>query len=147
MKYLTVEHSYSIPIKKLWDIYTEYDLWNRWAGFSTSVLSIEGKPSRYGTGAVRCLGSMGINAYEEILEYEPPSRFTYTVKKGGLPMKSHLGEVFMTEKDGRTTLTWKCRFEPSYGILGAPMQLFIKIIFKRALIGLEKYLNKSASML
>jgi uncharacterized protein YndB with AHSA1/START domain len=144
MKYLTVEHAYNIPVKKLWDIYTAYDSWNRWAGFSTSVLSNEGKSSRYGTGAVRCLGSMGVNTYEEILEFEPPVRFTYTVKKGGLPMKSHLGEVLLSEKDGITTLTWKCRFEPSYNLIGSLMRIFIKFIFKRSLKGLEKYLKKTA---
>jgi len=143
MHTLSVSRKFNISKSTLWEIYTTYDHWNKWAGFSTSKMHKDGSETKYGTGAVRCLGSMGINAYEEIFEFEPKNRFTYTVLRGGLPMKSHLGEVVFHEENNTTELTWNCQFEAPIPFLGIFMKPFITIIFKRALKGLANYIKKN----
>ena len=139
MQNVEVVRTFPAEPQAVWDVYTNHVGWNAWAGLQHSSLKEEGQPDRNGTGAVRCLGSFGMNAYEEILEFDPPKRMTYRVVKGGLPMKDHLGEVLFEALGEGTRITWRCRFDSRVPGLGPFMRLFIARFFRTALQGLAQH--------
>ena len=139
MQHIEVERRFDAPPQAVWDAYTDHAGWKEWAGFSSSFLEKQGSPDPNGTGAVRVFGSGGVNAYEEVLEFEPPKRMTYTVQRGGLPMKNHLGEVvFEPEGDG-TRVVWRCRFDAKIPGTGALIRAFVSRFFSKALDGLASH--------
>lgn len=135
MQHVEVTHRYAASPQAVWDVYTDHARWSEWAGFPGSKLLAEGSPDRNGKGAVRAFAG-GVR--EEVLDFEPPKRMTYTVVGGPFPIKEHLGEVsFEADGDG-TRVVWRCRFEPRIPGTGALLQRFISGSFRRALAGLEK---------
>ena len=139
MQNVEVVHTFPAEPQAVWDVYTDHAGWNAWAGIQHSSLKTEGTQDRNGTGAVRCLGSFGMNAYEEVLEFDPPKRMTYRVVKGGLPMKNHQGEVLFEAQGEGTRITWRCRFDAKVPGLGLFMRLFITRFFRTALQGLAQH--------
>ncbi len=141
MEKVKVVRKFKAQPDELWETYTDHSNWNKWAGISRSTLAIEGKPDKNGTGAVRCFGSFGIYAYEKIIDFEPPVRMTYTVIKGGLPQKNHLGEVLLEQHKNQTILTWKYRFDLKIPIpgLGFIMNRYVTRLFRSMLDGLAIY--------
>ena len=125
--------------RQVWALYTDHARWSAWAGVRHASLEVEGKPDPNGAGAVRCLGSYGLNAFEEILEFQPPRRLTYRLIKGGLPMKNHLGEVLFEPTANGTRIVWRCRFDSRIPGLGGPMRLFITRFFRDALEGFARH--------
>jgi uncharacterized protein YndB with AHSA1/START domain len=123
---------------EVWNVYTDHAGWKAWAGISHSSLEVSGRPDKNGTGAVRCLGSYGMNAREEILDFEPPRRMTYRLVKGGLGMKNHLGEVLLEPSGRGTKITWRCRFDAAVPGLGPILRVFVSRVFRTALDGLAR---------
>lgn len=139
MEHVEVTRSFSATPEQLWKVYTDHAGWKSWAGVTHSCLDVEGKPDKNGTGAVRCLGTYGLNAHEEILEFDPPRRMTYRVVKGGLGMKNHLGEVLFEPSGKGTRITWHCRFDSRVPGLGTVMRLFVTRVFRNILDGLARH--------
>jgi uncharacterized protein YndB with AHSA1/START domain len=139
MPAVEVERHFAAPVEEVWKVYTDHAGWSAWAGFSKSWLEVEGEPDRNGTGAVRAFGSGAVTAYEKVLEFEPPKRMTYTVVRGGLPMKNHQGEVVFTPEDGGTRITWRCRFDSKLPGLGGLMRFAVTRVFRTALDGLAAH--------
>jgi uncharacterized protein YndB with AHSA1/START domain len=141
MQKIEVQRRFAVSPQELWDVYTDHERWSEWAGFSQSWLEVEGGTHRNGTGAVRGFRSGGISVYEEVREFDPPRRMTYSVVRGGPPFENHLGEVLL-EPDGRgSRLTWRCRFDSRVPGLGWPLRLLVGRVFRRALDGLERHLE------
>lgn len=141
MQHVEVKRHFRAPVDRVWDAYTDHAGWKDWAGFQKSWLEKEGSPDRNGMGCVRGFGANGINVFEEVIEWEPKTRFAYTVVRGGLPMKNHYGEVVFTPDGDGTLVTWKCRFDSGLAIPGTGwlMRQFIeKQVFRGALEGLAK---------
>lgn len=138
MQHIDVQRSFRAPVGEVWDRYTDHSDWKNWAGFSKSWLEKEGSPDRNGVGCVRGFGSNGVNVFEEVVEWEPKTRFAYRIVRGGLPMKGHYGEVFFAPEGEGTRVTWRCRFESKIPGLGWIMRLFVQNIFRGALDGLAK---------
>lgn len=140
MQHVDVRRRFQAPIEKVWAAYTDHADWQNWAGFSKSWLEKEGRPDKNGVGCVRGFGSNGVNVYEEVVEWEPPSRFAYRIVRGGLPMKGHYGEVFFEPDGDGTVVRWRCRFDSGLPIPGTGwlMRVFVERIFRNALDGLSK---------
>lgn len=137
MQHVEVSHRYELPPQAVWDVYVDHGRWSEWSGFPGSRLVREGERDRNGTGAVRAFAG-GVR--EEVLDFEPPKRMTYTVVGGPFPIQNHLGEVTF-EPDGEgTRVVWRCHFEPRIPLTGALLQGFIARSFRRALAGLAKRL-------
>ncbi len=101
-------------------------------------LEREGVGERNGSGCVRVISNRGVSVVEEVLDFETPERVTYTVRRGGLPIKDHLGEVTMARCDGGTLVTWRCRFRSRIPGLGWVWKLLVSAMFATALAGLER---------
>jgi len=139
MQKVIVVREFTAELQAVWDIYTDHSGWSEWAGVHRSTLEVQGHPHKNGSGAVRCLGSFGVNAYEKIVDFEPPVKMTYTVLKGGLPMKNHLGEIVLEPAGGKTRLTWTCTFDSKIPGLGWLFRRYINYFFRSALDGLAKH--------
>ena len=139
MQEVQVTRRFAAKPQEVWDAYTEHGAWKEWAGIRHSTLEVAGHTHKNGTGAVRCLGSFGFNALERIIDFDPPKRMTYSVFKGGLPMRKHLGEVILEPDGDCTQLIWNCRFDSKVPGLGWLMKLYIVRFFCSALDGLAKH--------
>lgn len=139
MEHVEVTRRFSATPEQVWKVYTDHAGWKSWAGVTHSSLDVEGKPDKNGTGAVRCLGTYGLNAHEEILDFDPPTRMTYRVVKGGLGMKNHLGEVVFEPAGNGTRITWHCRFDSRIPGFGRLMRPFITRVFRNILDGLARH--------
>jgi len=124
--------------EKVWGVYTEHAGWSRWAGCSTSRVEKAGAPDPNGPGCVRVLGTAGVNAVEEVLDFEPPRRMTYRLVRGGLPLRNHRGEVLFLPDGEGTRVEWRCWFDSPVPGLGAPLRWFVTGFFRRALDGLAR---------
>ena len=139
MQHVEVTRRFSAPPQAVWDVYNDHARWNEWAGFKESRLDVKGSPDPNGTGAVRCFGSNGMRAYEEVLDFDPPRRMTYQVVRGGPPIRNHRGEVsFEPDGDG-TRVVWRCRFDSRVPGLGWLLQAGITRVFRNALEGLARH--------
>ena len=65
-----------------------------------SELEREGEPAPNGVGAIRVLRAVGPPLREEVIAYEPPSRFSYKLLSG-LPVRDHVGTVELTPERRR----------------------------------------------
>ncbi len=134
-----VRRRFSATPQEVWDVYTDHAGWSAWARIAPSKLIREGAPDRNGTGAVRRLGPGPAAADEEVIDFEPPKRMTYTVIRGLLPIRNHLGEVtFEPDGDG-TLVVWRCRFESTLPLVGGLIQKVVTGIFRAALEGLARH--------
>ena len=138
MQHIEVERLIAAPIEPVWERYTDHVSWTRWAGLGKVVLEREGVPAPNGVGCVRAIGSGPLTVYEEVLSFEAPHSMTYRVVRGGLPMRDHLGEVVMTERDGGTHIRWRCQFEARIPGTGGPMRWLVTKVFRGALAGLAR---------
>jgi len=139
VQHVEVTRRFSALPQAVWDVSTDHAGWKDWAGFATSRLETEGSPDRNGVGAVRVLGSGGVNAIEEITEFDAPKRMVYRLVGGAAPLKNHQGELVF-EPDGEgTRVTWRCRFDSKIPGLGFLMRAGISRMFARALAGLERH--------
>lgn len=139
MQNVEVTRVFSATPEQVWNVYTDHAGWKSWSGTKHSTLHVAGNPHGNGTGAVRCLGSYGFNAYEEILDFDPPKRMTYRVVKGVLGMKNHLGEVLFEPSGKGTKIIWRCRFDSTVPGFGPLIRLYITRFFRNALDGLARH--------
>jgi uncharacterized protein YndB with AHSA1/START domain len=138
MRHVAVEAIIEAPVQAVWDLYTDHVSWTRWAGLGTVRLAREGVPAPNGVGCVRAITSFGVGVEEEVLSFDPPSRMTYRVIRGGIPMRDHFGEVRFEPHPRGTRVLWRCQFESSIPGLGGLFQFFITRLFRNALAGLAR---------
>lgn len=141
MQQVEVQHQFRVPLERVWARYTDHATWGAWAGLGPVRLVQLGTPPPNGVGCVREFAAGGTRTQEQVLTYEPPHRFTYTVIRGPVPMTDHLGEVVFEPRDGGTLVTWRCRFRSRIPGLGGLLRLMITRLFRNALRGLERDLG------
>jgi uncharacterized protein YndB with AHSA1/START domain len=73
-----------------------------------STLDREGTPAPDGVGAIRRLVAIGPPFVEEIVEYQRPTRWAYTVLSGA-PIRDHLGTIELREVGTGTEVSWHLR--------------------------------------
>ena len=77
----------------------------------------EGEPAPNGVGAIRVLRAVGPPLREEVIAYEPPTRFSYKLISG-LPVRDHVGTVQLAAADGGTRVTYAVRTIPTIPLVG-----------------------------
>lgn len=142
MQHVEVKRRFAAPRQKVWDVYTDHVGWQEWTKLGKVRLDPPGKEHKNGVGCVRVITAAGYETHEEIVGFDPPNKLTYRVIKGGLPFKGHLGEVFFTDDGKGTLIVWKCRFESKIPGLGGLMARFVASIFRGALSGLDRKLQR-----
>lgn len=108
-----------------------------------SELEREGEPAPNGVGAVRVLHSVGPALREEVLTYEPSSRFSYTLLSGA-PLRDHVGTVELTPQGQGTKVTYAIRTTPTVPVVGAAVVGVVKLAIKQLLNGIVKESERRA---
>jgi uncharacterized protein YndB with AHSA1/START domain len=88
-------------------------------------LEREGEPAPNGVGAIRVLRLIGPPLREEVLAYEAPSRFSYTVLSG-LPVRDHVGTAQLTPQGSGTKVVYAVRTTPTVPLLGGVVVAGVK---------------------
>ena len=140
MQEVLVERVIDAPRDLVWQVYTDHVSWQDWSSIGKVRLETEGVPAPNGVGCVRVISNAGVAAYEEVVSWDPPTRMTYRVLKGGLPIRDHLGEVdFSDEPGGRTRIVWRCRFDSKIPGLGGLFRIIVRKVFSDTLTALGRY--------
>lgn len=101
----------SAPIETVFDVLADARRWKEWTFVQRSDVERQGDPPPFGVGTIRRLGTGPGGSREEVVVYEPPRRYSYTMLSG-LPVRSYRADVELTSRaDGGTDISWSGGFE------------------------------------
>jgi uncharacterized protein YndB with AHSA1/START domain len=132
------------PPEVVFDVLTDHRRYSEITPLRRAELEREGEPAPNGVGAIRVLTVAGPPMREEVLAYEGPRRFSYTVLSG-LPFRDHLGTVELTPSDGGTKVTYAIRTTPTIPMAGGAAVLVLKQAIKTLLGGIAKESERRAA--
>lgn len=119
----------------VFDLLTDHRGYSKLTPLRTAELEREGEPAPNGVGAIRVLGAIGPPLREEVLAYEAPSRFSYTLLSG-LPVRNHVGTVELAPQGDGTKITYAVRTIPTIPVAGFAVVAGIKQGIKQLLNGI-----------
>lgn len=100
-----------MPRERVWRAITDHEGMVAWSPLSKVVVVRDGNPERNGLGAVRELRGLGLRIVEEVVAWEPPAAFDYTLTRGA-PVREHRGRIELADHGGVCRITWSVRFRP-----------------------------------
>jgi len=109
-----------------------------------SELEREGEPAPNGVGAIRVLHSVGPPLREEVLVYEPSSRFSYKLLSGA-PVRDHVGTVLLSPAGEGTTVTYAVRTIPTLPLVGGAVVVVTRQAIKQLLNGISAEAERRAA--
>ncbi len=117
MASFTFERQIAAPPQIVFDVLTDHRRYAEMTPLRRSELEREGDPAPNGVGAIRVLRSVGPPLREEVVAYEEPSRFSYSLISG-LPVRDHLGTVELSPEGEGTRMVYAVRVMPSAPVIG-----------------------------
>ena len=117
MASFTFVRQIAAPPETVFDVLTEHHLYASITPMRKSVLEREGDPPPNGVGAIRVLSSVGPPLREEVIAYQPPSRFAYKLLSGA-PVRDHVGTVELSPEGNGTRMVYAVRTVPTLPLLG-----------------------------
>ncbi|HET7053745.1 MAG TPA: SRPBCC family protein [Solirubrobacterales bacterium] len=127
MASFTLVREVGAPPETVFDVLTDHRRYAEISRLRKSELEREGEPAPNGVGAIRVLTAVGPPIREEIVAYEPPTRFSYKVLSG-LPVRDHLGTVSLEPSDDGTRVTYALKATPTVPFAGS----LVMVVLKRA---------------
>jgi hypothetical protein len=106
-------------------------------------LEREGDPPPNGVGAIRVLHAVG-PIREEVLTYEPPTRFSYRLLSGA-PMRDHVGTVTLEPDGSGTRVVYALDTTPTIPLAGGAVLAIVKLSIRRLLKGVVDEAERRAS--
>jgi uncharacterized protein YndB with AHSA1/START domain len=134
------------PPDVVFEIFTDHRGYADITAARSSVLERQGDPPPNGVGAIRAIQSLGPPLREEVLTYEPPRRFSYTILSGA-PLRDHLGTVEMTPQDGGTRIAYAVRLMPTLPVGGAAVVAAVRLAVRQLLKGVAAEAERRAATL
>ncbi|HVD86416.1 MAG TPA: SRPBCC family protein [Solirubrobacterales bacterium] len=132
------------PPEIVFDVLTDHRRYTEITPLRRAELEREGEPAPNGVGAIRVLTLAGPPMREEVLAYEPPRRFSYTVLSG-LPFRDHIGTVELTPAGVGTEVNYAIRTTPTIPVAGGAAVLVLKRAVKTLLSGVAKESERRAA--
>lgn len=129
----------SAPPQVFFDVITDHTAYPDFSPLRKAEIEREGEPPPNGLGAIRVLTAVGPKIREEVVSYEPPSKFAYTVLSG-LPVRDHIGTVTIAPEGAGSRVTYAMETTPTIKLL-SPV---IVVIVKQGVSGLLKGAIKEA---
>jgi uncharacterized protein YndB with AHSA1/START domain len=136
MASFTFERQIAAPPETVFEVLTDHRNYAKITPMRKSVLEREGDPAPNGVGAIRLVFLVGPPLREEVVVYEPPTRFSYTVLSGA-PIRDHLGTVELTPHGGGTRVVYVVRMTPTLPLGGAAVIGAVKFGIRRLLGGIR----------
>jgi hypothetical protein len=85
--------------------------WSDWGEWQTTEYERQGDPPPHGVGAIRRFKRGPVVTREEVVLFEPQSRFAYTLLSG-IPVRDYRADVTLTDSgDGGTNIHWESKFD------------------------------------
>lgn len=121
----------------VFEVLTDHAGYSKLTPLRKSELERQGEADVNGVGAIRKLTAVGPPMREEVIAYEVPSRFSYTVLSG-LPVRDHVGTVELSEEGGRTRMVYAVRTQPTLPVVGFAVVAAVKQAIKGLIDGVAK---------
>jgi uncharacterized protein YndB with AHSA1/START domain len=137
MASFTFTREVAAPPETVFEVLTDHRRYKELTPLRKSVLEREGTPTADGVGAIRKLSAIGPPLREEVIAYEPSSRFSYTLLSG-LPVRDHVGTVELTPNGGGTKMVYAVRTQPTVPVVGAVVVAAVKQGVKQLVDGIVK---------
>jgi uncharacterized protein YndB with AHSA1/START domain len=131
----TLFREVNAPPEVVFDVLTDHRRYADITPLRKSVLEREGEPVPDGVGAIRVLSSVGPPLREEVISYEPPSRFSYKLLTGA-PVRDHVGTVLLEPAGAGTKVTYALRTTPTLPFVGGAVVGVVKLGIKSLLKGI-----------
>jgi uncharacterized protein YndB with AHSA1/START domain len=140
----TLERRISAPPEVVFDVLTNHRGYADITPVRRVDLEREGDPAPDGVGAIRVIHSVGPPLREEIVAYERPTRFSYTVLSGA-PIRDHIGNADLYPNDGGTRMVYAVHMTPTIPLIGGAVVFVIKQAVSRLLDGVSKESERLAA--
>lgn len=137
MASFTIVRQIAAPPQTVFDVITDHRGYAKITPMRKVVLEQEGDPAPNGVGAIRVLYSVGPPLREEVVAYQAPTRFSYTVMAGA-PIRNHLGTVELHPDGDGTRMVYAVRMEPTRPLVGSAVVGAIKQGIKVLIRGVTK---------
>ena len=135
MASFTLVREVAAPPEIVFDVLTDHRGYSKLTPLRRSELEREGEPGPNGVGAIRVLTAIGPPMREEVIAYEAPSRFSYTILSG-LPVRDHVGTVELAPSGQGTKITYAVRTIPTVPVAGFAVVAAVKQGIKQLLKGI-----------
>jgi uncharacterized protein YndB with AHSA1/START domain len=132
------------PPETVFDVLTDHRRYAEITPMRRTELEREGDPAPNGVGAIRVLHSVGPPLREEVLVYEPSTRFSYKLLSGA-PVRDHVGTVQLVPAENGTTITYAVRTIPTLPLVGGAVVAVTKRAIKQLLNGISAEAERRAA--
>jgi uncharacterized protein YndB with AHSA1/START domain len=140
----TLEQQIKAPPQTVFEVLTDHRGYADLTPMRKVELEREGEPAPNGVGAIRVLRAVGPPLREEVVAYEAPSRFSYTLLSG-LPVRDHVGTVELSPQDGGTKVVYAVRTIPTLPAFGGAVVAVIRQAIKQLLSGVTAESERRAA--
>ena len=114
----TVRARAEAPVDRVWDLLVDAPGWPRWTRIPKATYEREGDPAPHGVGAIRRMGAGRMVSREEVVAYEAPHHFAYSLHSG-LPLRGYRADVRLAADGSGTAIEWSGGFDSTSRIAGA----------------------------
>ena len=139
-----LERNVAAPAETVFEVLTDHGRYAEITPLRRSVLERQGEPGPNGVGAIRVLSVAGPPLREEVIAYEPSTRFSYRLLSG-LPVRDHVGTVELTSEDGGTRVVYAVRTTPTVPLAGGAVVAVVKVGVKQLLAGIASEAERRAA--
>jgi uncharacterized protein YndB with AHSA1/START domain len=138
------EREVAAPPELVFEVLTDHRRYAELTPLRRAELEREGNPAPNGVGAIRVLSAVGPPLREEVLVYEPSTRFSYKLLSG-LPVRDHVGTVELVPTGGGTRIAYAVRTTPTVPVGGFAVVAAVKQGIKQLLGGVAKESERRAA--
>ncbi len=144
MASFTYVREVAAPPETVFEVLTDHRRYADITPLRRSELEREGEPAPNGVGAIRVLSSVGPPLREEVIAYQPSSRFSYKMLSGA-PARDHVGTVSLEPAGSGTRITYAVRTTPTLPVGGAAVVGVVKLAIKSLLSGISAESERRAA--
>jgi len=144
MASFTLTREIGAPPETVFGVLTDHRRYSELTPLRKSELEREGEDDPNGVGAIRKLTVVGPPMREEVIAFEAPSRFSYTVLSG-LPVRDHVGTVELKADGGGTKMVYAVRTQPTLPVVGPVVVAAIKQAIKGLIDGVAAESERRAA--
>lgn len=125
----------------VFDVLTDHRGYEGFFPLTKVELEAEGSPHPNGVGAVRVfkVGSVQRGLREEVLEYDAPTRFAYSIVSKVPLLRSHRGDVTVSKAPGGSKIEYRMDAE-----IGAVPNFAIKAGLRAAMMAIVSGIRREA---
>jgi uncharacterized protein YndB with AHSA1/START domain len=136
MASFTFEREIAAPPETVFDVLTDHRRYAEITPLRRAELEREGEPAPNGVGAIRVLSSVGPPLREEVIAFEPPTRFSYKLLSGA-PVRDHVGTVELSAHGAGTKVVYAVHTTPTLPLGGGAVLGVVKQGIKQLLNGIS----------